>query len=68
MDIYLVYVCGNIACAHTKYSAALEHVLSEIEEITKEKYTGSTEDELNVYLDDNCDVSNIETIWLDDDR
>ena len=67
MDIYLVHICGCIACAHTKYSAALEHVLSTIAELTGEKYTGSTEDELNAYLDDNCDVANIEEIWLDND-
>lgn len=67
MDIYLVYVCDNIACAHTKYSAAIEHVLKTIAELTGEPYTGSTEDELNEYLDDNCDVASFEAVWLSDD-
>ncbi len=66
MEIYLVYECDNIACAHTKYSAAIEHVLSIIAELTDKPYTGSTEDELNEYLDDNCDVAFYETVDLYD--
>ena len=67
MDVYIVYICGNIAVAHTKYSAAVEHVLSEIAELTGKPYTGSTEEELNRYLDDNVDVAYFEPVWLSDD-
>lgn len=67
MDIYIVYICGNIAVAHTKYSAAVEHVLETIAELTGKPYTGSTEKELNEYLDDNCDVASFEPVWLSDD-
>lgn len=66
MDIYLVYDCGDIACAHTEYPAAIEHVLKIIAERTGEPYTGSTGEELNEYLDDNCDVANFEAVWLSD--
>ncbi len=67
MDIYVVEIMGDTACAHTKYSAAVEHVLSAIAELTGEPYTGSTEIELNTYLDDNCDVANFTVVWLSED-
>lgn len=67
MDIYIVYVCGNITVAHTKRSAAIEHVLSTIAGLTGEPYTGSTEEELYRYLDDNCDVASFQAVWLSED-
>lgn len=66
MDIYVVEVMGCTACAHTEYSAAIEHVLSTIAEFTGEPFTGSTEEELYRYLDDNCDVASFKTVWLSD--
>lgn len=67
MDIYIVEVMGCIACAYTEYSAAIEHVLSTIAGLTGEPYTGSTEEELYRYLDDNCDVASFQAVWLSED-
>jgi hypothetical protein len=67
MNIYVIYVMGNVSHAQTKYSDALEYVLSRIAELTGEPYTGSTEEELDRYLDDNCDVAGLEVIQLYDD-
>lgn len=67
MDIYIVEVMGCVACAHTKRSAAIEHVLSTIAELTGKPYTGSTEKELYRYLDDNCDVASFAPVWLSED-
>lgn len=67
MDIYVIYIMGSVSHAQTKYSDALEYVLSTIAELTGEPYTGSTEEELDRYLDDNCDVAGLEVIRLCDD-
>lgn len=64
MDIYVVEVMGCTACAYTEYSAAIKHVLSTIADLTDEPFTGSTEEELYRYLDDNCDVASLKAVWL----
>lgn len=66
-EIYVVHSMGCAICAYTEYSAALKDVLSTIADLTGEPYTGSTENDLNTYLDNNCDVANIETLNLYDD-
>lgn len=66
-EIYLVEVAGTIACAFTHRYATVDYVLSTIADLTGEPYTGSTETELNTYLDDNCDVANYTTLELYDD-
>lgn len=66
MEIYIMCVLGSAICAYTEYSAALKNVLSTIAELTGETYTGSTEEELYKFLDDFCDVANIETLELHD--
>ena len=67
MKIYLVETMGSTVCAFTKYSAALDNVLSTIADLTGEPFTGSTEEELKAYLSDNCDVANFTTLDLYDD-
>ena len=66
-EIYVVHSCGSTVCAYVNYYAALDHVLSTIAELTGEPYTGSTEDELNEYLYNNCDAADIEKVNLHDD-
>lgn len=66
-EIYIVNTTGCPVCAYTEYSSALKDVLSTIADLTGEPYTGSTEIDLNTYLDDNCDVASIEALNLYDD-
>ena len=66
-EIYVVHSMGCAICAYTEYSSALKDVLLTIADLTGEPYTGSTEDELNRYLDDNCDVASIEALNLYND-
>ena len=66
-EIYIVNVMGCSNCAYTEYSSALKDVLSTIADLTGEPYTGSTETDLYTYLDDNCDVANLEALNLYDE-
>jgi hypothetical protein len=65
-EIYIMYSMGSAICAYVNYSTALKDVLSTIADLTGEPYTGSTEIDLNTYLDDNCDVASLEALNLYD--
>lgn len=66
-EIYIVHSMGCTICAYVNYYAALDDVLKTITDLTGESYTGSTQEELDTYLDDNCDVASIEALNLYDD-
>lgn len=66
-EIYVVHSMDGAICAYVNYYAALDDVLKTIANLTGEPYTGSTETDLNTYLDDNCDVASIEALNLYDD-
>lgn len=66
-EIYIVHSMGCATCAYVNYYAALDDVLKTITDLTGESYTGSTQEELDTYLDDNCDIANIEKLDLYDD-